>query len=107
MLCCGISLFDRADHHAGNRGPDTVLIDFFNCSSKTKVIMSKPPLFPEQTASGIAVDPRTLDRVVPESRRADGSYATCHIFFTSSTHRLIDGSADPPPFPPSQCAQRA
>ncbi|KAI0269272.1 hypothetical protein BC834DRAFT_865628 [Gloeopeniophorella convolvens] len=35
--------------------------------------MSKPPLFPEQTASGIAVDPRTLDRVIPESRRADGS----------------------------------
>jgi partner of Y14 and mago len=42
--------------------------------------MSKPPLFPEQSASGIAVDPRTLDRVVPESRRADGSYATYHIF---------------------------
>ncbi|KAH9999446.1 hypothetical protein BJV77DRAFT_1064340 [Russula vinacea] len=35
--------------------------------------MSKPPLFPQQSASGIAVDPRTLDRVVPESRRADGS----------------------------------
>lgn len=35
--------------------------------------MSKPPLFPEKSASGIAIDPRTLDRVVPESRRADGS----------------------------------
>ncbi|KAI0002967.1 hypothetical protein BJV74DRAFT_881929 [Russula compacta] len=35
--------------------------------------MSKPPLFPEQSASGIAIDPRTLDRVIPESRRADGS----------------------------------
>jgi len=35
--------------------------------------MSKPPLFPEKSASGIAVDPRTLDRVVPESRRSDGS----------------------------------
>ncbi|KAI0254267.1 hypothetical protein BJV78DRAFT_1121588 [Lactifluus subvellereus] len=35
--------------------------------------MSKPPLFPEQTASGIAIDPRTLDRVIPESRRTDGS----------------------------------
>ncbi|KAI9510465.1 hypothetical protein F5148DRAFT_1298423 [Russula earlei] len=35
--------------------------------------MSKPPLFPQQTASGIAIDPRTLDRVIPESRRADGS----------------------------------
>jgi partner of Y14 and mago len=31
-----------------------------------------PPLFPEQTTSGIAVDPRTLNRVVPESRRPDG-----------------------------------
>jgi partner of Y14 and mago len=36
--------------------------------------MSKPPLFPEQSASGIAIDPRTLDRVIPESRRADGTY---------------------------------
>ncbi|KAG6337369.1 hypothetical protein ID866_1742 [Astraeus odoratus] len=36
-------------------------------------VMSRPPLFPDQTASGIAVDPRTLERVVPESRRADGS----------------------------------
>ncbi|KAH9963207.1 hypothetical protein BC827DRAFT_1095607, partial [Russula dissimulans] len=35
--------------------------------------MSKPPLFPQQSASGIATDPRTLDRVIPESRRADGS----------------------------------
>jgi hypothetical protein len=43
------------------------------------LIMSKPPLFPQQSASGIAVDPRTLDRVVPESRRTDGSYATYHI----------------------------
>ena len=49
-------------------------------TSSTPLIMSKPPLFPEQTASGIAVDPRTLDRVVPESRRADGSYATYPIF---------------------------
>ncbi|KAI0049605.1 hypothetical protein FA95DRAFT_1469726, partial [Auriscalpium vulgare] len=35
--------------------------------------MSKPPLFPEQSTAGIAVDPRTLDRVIPESRRPDGS----------------------------------
>jgi len=35
--------------------------------------MSRPPLFPDKTASGIAVDPRTLDRVVPESRRPDGT----------------------------------
>ncbi|CAE6437312.1 unnamed protein product [Rhizoctonia solani] len=35
--------------------------------------MSLPPLNPEQTPSGISVDPRTLDRVVASTRRADGS----------------------------------
>jgi len=35
--------------------------------------MSRPPLNPEKTASGIAVDPRTLERVIPESKRPDGS----------------------------------
>ncbi|KAG6378802.1 hypothetical protein JVT61DRAFT_13079 [Boletus reticuloceps] len=35
--------------------------------------MSRPPLFPQQSASGIAVDPRTFERVIPESRRLDGS----------------------------------
>ncbi|KAI0356656.1 hypothetical protein OH77DRAFT_1452656 [Trametes cingulata] len=35
--------------------------------------MSKPPIVPETTVSGIAVDPRTLERVIPESRRPDGS----------------------------------
>ncbi|KAF8558903.1 hypothetical protein OG21DRAFT_1432675 [Imleria badia] len=35
--------------------------------------MSKPPLFPQQSAAGIAVDPRTLERVIPESKRPDGS----------------------------------
>jgi len=35
--------------------------------------MSKPDLFPKQSVAGIAVDPRTLERVIPESRRADGS----------------------------------
>lgn len=49
------------------------------------LIMSKPPLFPQKTASGIAIDPRSLDRVVPESRRADGSYATYHII---TLHRI-------------------
>jgi len=32
-----------------------------------------PPLKPDKSASGIALDPRTLDRVIPETRRADGS----------------------------------
>lgn len=36
-------------------------------------IMSLPPLNPDKTASGIIVDPRTLERVVPASRRKDGS----------------------------------
>jgi len=35
--------------------------------------MSRPPLNPKKTAAGIALDPQSLDRVVPESRRADGS----------------------------------
>ncbi|KIY51577.1 hypothetical protein FISHEDRAFT_11960, partial [Fistulina hepatica ATCC 64428] len=32
-----------------------------------------PPLTPETTVSGISIDPHTLERVIPESRRADGS----------------------------------
>ncbi|THH33783.1 hypothetical protein EUX98_g422 [Antrodiella citrinella] len=35
--------------------------------------MSKPDLFPKKSTAGIAVDPRTLERVIPESRRPDGS----------------------------------
>jgi len=35
--------------------------------------MSLPPINPDKTLSGIAVDPQTLDRVIPESRRPDGS----------------------------------
>ncbi|KAL4241339.1 Partner of Y14 and mago [Abortiporus biennis] len=35
--------------------------------------MSKPDLFPKTSTAGIAVDPRTLERVIPESRRPDGS----------------------------------
>ncbi|PVG03486.1 hypothetical protein CPB86DRAFT_779200 [Serendipita vermifera] len=35
--------------------------------------MSLPDLNPETTAAGIAVDPRTQERVVPATRRADGS----------------------------------
>ncbi|KDQ64837.1 hypothetical protein JAAARDRAFT_28478 [Jaapia argillacea MUCL 33604] len=31
------------------------------------------PLFPEKSLAGIAVDPRTLERVIPESKRPDGS----------------------------------
>ncbi len=39
--------------------------------------MSKPAIVPDQSASGIAVDPRTLERVIPESRRPDGTYVLC------------------------------
>ncbi|ORY35371.1 hypothetical protein BCR39DRAFT_509125 [Naematelia encephala] len=35
--------------------------------------MSLPPLNPDKTTSGIIVDPSTLERVVPSSKRADGS----------------------------------
>ena len=56
------------EHCLSHLGPPGILAN--------SIIMSKPPLFPEQTASGIAIDPRSLDRVIPESRRADGSYAS-------------------------------
>ncbi|KAJ6539276.1 hypothetical protein B0H19DRAFT_961478 [Mycena capillaripes] len=32
-----------------------------------------PPIDPEKTAAGIALDPQTLERVIPESRRPDGT----------------------------------
>ncbi|KAH8830802.1 hypothetical protein DL96DRAFT_1594359 [Flagelloscypha sp. PMI_526] len=35
--------------------------------------MSLPPINPDKTLAGITVDPLTLNRVIPESRRADGS----------------------------------
>lgn len=33
-----------------------------------------PDVVPKKSVSGIAVDPKTLDRVIPESRRTDGTY---------------------------------
>lgn len=36
--------------------------------------MSKPDIVSQTSAAGIAVDPRTLERVIPESRRPDGTY---------------------------------
>jgi len=35
--------------------------------------MSLPPINPPKSAAGITVDPRTLQRVVPPTKRADGS----------------------------------
>ncbi|KAG6890273.1 hypothetical protein C0992_002539 [Termitomyces sp. T32_za158] len=35
--------------------------------------MSRPPLNPEQSTAGITVDPLTLERVIPESKRSDGT----------------------------------
>ncbi|KIL70123.1 hypothetical protein M378DRAFT_67985 [Amanita muscaria Koide BX008] len=35
--------------------------------------MSRPPIDPDKTLAGISLDPQTLERVVPESRRADGT----------------------------------
>jgi partner of Y14 and mago protein len=40
--------------------------------------MSYPPINPEKSLAGIAVDPLTLERVVPESRRPDGRYTLDH-----------------------------
>jgi len=36
--------------------------------------MSRPPLNPEKSVAGIALDPQTLERVIPESKRPDGTY---------------------------------
>ncbi|KAF8165412.1 hypothetical protein B0H34DRAFT_237665 [Crassisporium funariophilum] len=35
--------------------------------------MSRPPINPDKTAAGIALDPQTLERVIPESKRPDGT----------------------------------
>ncbi|KAJ7179184.1 hypothetical protein C8R46DRAFT_1028783 [Mycena filopes] len=35
--------------------------------------MSLPPINPSKTVAGIALDPQTLERVIPESRRPDGT----------------------------------
>ncbi|KIY73671.1 hypothetical protein CYLTODRAFT_190731 [Cylindrobasidium torrendii FP15055 ss-10] len=35
--------------------------------------MARPPINPDKTLAGIAIDPQTLQRVIPESRRPDGS----------------------------------
>ena len=44
--------------------------------------MSKPDLEPKRTLAGITVDPKTLERVIPESRRADGSYVSFSYFLS-------------------------
>ncbi|KAL9712642.1 hypothetical protein Ac2012v2_003879 [Leucoagaricus gongylophorus] len=40
--------------------------------------MSRPPINPEKSNAGIITDPHTLQRVIPESRRADGSVRKQH-----------------------------
>ncbi|KAG6857367.1 hypothetical protein H0H87_005670 [Tephrocybe sp. NHM501043] len=35
--------------------------------------MSRPPVNPDKSVAGIAVDPLTLERVIPESKRSDGT----------------------------------
>lgn len=47
--------------------------------------MSKPAIIPDTSVAGIAVDPRTLERVIPESRRPDGSYVHSAVH----QHRLL------------------
>jgi partner of Y14 and mago protein len=48
--------------------------------------MSLPPLFPEQSPSGIIVDPQTLERVIPESKRNDGSCVTSPLSSSTRTN---------------------
>ena len=38
--------------------------------------MSRPPINPEKSTAGIALDPQTLERVIPESKRPDGTYVS-------------------------------
>ena len=52
--------------------------------------MSKPALYPETTPSGIALDPGTLERVIPESRRPDGSCVSLSVLLSH------DGPFSPP-----------
>lgn len=62
--------------------------------------MSRPPINPDQTAAGIALDPQTLDRVIPESRRPDGTYVTIWISLIpplSSGHSLQPSKANKNP----------
>ncbi|KAG6918942.1 hypothetical protein DXG01_010597 [Tephrocybe rancida] len=35
--------------------------------------MSRPPVNPDKSVAGIALDPQTLERVIPESKRPDGT----------------------------------
>lgn len=44
--------------------------------------MSKPALYPDTTPSGIAVDPSTLERVIPESKRSDGTYVASSVLLS-------------------------
>ena len=54
--------------------------------------MSRPPINPEKSLAGIAVDPLTLERVVPESRRPDGRYTLDHhIPWCSADFALVYG----------------
>lgn len=56
--------------HSLSRCSDSSLV---HCTLGT---MSKPDIVPKTTVSGISVDPRTLERVIPQSRRQDGTYVT-------------------------------
>lgn len=43
--------------------------------------MSRPPINPEKSNAGIITDPHTLQRVIPESKRPDGSYVRHLLLF--------------------------
>ncbi|KAF7332184.1 RNA binding protein [Mycena kentingensis (nom. inval.)] len=62
---------DRVSHFLGVEGEDKPS----NVTTSLPALMppTLPPVHPKQTVSGIAVDPQSLERVIPESRRPDGS----------------------------------
>lgn len=59
-----------------------------------------PPIVPERTTAGIALDPKTLERVVPQTKRTDGRYVAhilmLHIIANIGYFRLcISPNSDP------------
>jgi hypothetical protein len=60
--------------------------------------MSRPPVVPDTTTAGIAVDPRTLERVIPTSKRPDGSYVPSHFVALArllTSLKSSEGAKDP------------
>ena len=50
-------------------------LDCFILASGCEKMPTLPPIVPDRTTAGITVDPKTLERVVPQTKRSDGRYA--------------------------------